>query len=51
MACVTSKFVCFDGIEGKKLADEVVRERERERERKVRVWRREKEGEKRRKYR
>ena len=33
MACVTSKFVCFDGIEGKKLADEVVRERERERER------------------
>ena len=24
--CVTFKFVCFDGIEGKKLADEVARE-------------------------
>ena len=25
--CVTFKFVCFDGIEGKKLAEEVVREK------------------------
>ena len=25
--CVTFKFVCFDGIEGKKLADKVVREK------------------------
>ena len=25
--CVTFKFVCFDGTEGKKLADEVVREK------------------------
>ena len=24
--CVTFKFVCFDGIKGKELADEVVRE-------------------------
>ena len=33
--CVTFKFVCFDGIEGKKLADEVVREkRERKKENK-----------------
>ena len=27
--CVTFKFVCFDGIEGKKLVDEVIREREK----------------------
>lgn len=27
---MTFKFVCFDGIEGKKLANEMVRERERE---------------------
>ena len=33
--CVTFKFVCFDGIEEKKLADEVVREnRERKKENK-----------------
>ena len=33
--CVTFKFVCFDGIEEKKLADEVVREnRERKKEKK-----------------
>ena len=33
--CVTFKFVCFDGIEGKKLADEVVREKgERKKENK-----------------
>ena len=25
--CATFKFVCFDGIEGKKLAEEVVREK------------------------
>ena len=25
--CVTFKFVCFDGIEGKKLADKVIREK------------------------
>ena len=25
--CVTFKFVCFDGIEGKKLADEVAKEK------------------------
>ena len=46
--CVTFKFVCFDGIEGKKLVDEVIREKrekknERERERKKEssaiVWR------------
>ena len=30
---MTFKFVCFDGIEGKKLADEVVREK-RERKKK-----------------
>ena len=35
--CVTFKFVCFDGIEGKKLAEEVVREkRERNKENKKR---------------
>ena len=35
--CVTFKFVCFDGIEGKKLADEVVREKgERKKENKKR---------------
>ena len=33
--CVTFKFVCFDGIEGKKLVDKVVREkRERKKEKK-----------------
>ena len=33
--CVTFKFVCFDGIKGKKLADEVAREmRERKKENK-----------------
>ena len=33
--CVTFKFVCFDGMEGKKLADEVAREKgERKRKRK-----------------
>ena len=49
--CVTFKFVCFDGIEGKKLADEVLREKgERKKENKIkrkkessqeryRVWR------------
>ena len=31
--CVTFKFVCFDGIEGKKLVDEVIREK-RERKKK-----------------
>ena len=35
MVCVTFKFVCFYGIEGKKLADEVVREK-RERKKKKR---------------
>ena len=35
MVCVTFKFVCFDGIEGKKFADEVVREK-RERKKKKR---------------
>ena len=35
--CVTFKFVCFDGIEGKKLAEEVVREKwERNKENKKR---------------
>ena len=33
VVCVTFKFVCFDGIEGKKLADEMVREK-RERKKK-----------------
>ena len=34
--CVTFKFVCFDGIEGKKLADEVLREKgERKKENKI----------------
>ena len=33
MVCVTFKFVCFDGIEGKKLVDEMVREK-RERKKK-----------------
>ena len=41
--CVTFKFVCFDGIEGKKLADEVLREKgERKKESSQefsRVWR------------
>ena len=33
--CVTFKFVCFDGIEGKKLVDEVAREKgERKKENK-----------------
>ena len=33
--CVTFKFVCFDGIDGKKLANKVVREkRERKKENK-----------------
>ena len=35
--CVTFKFVCFDGIEGKKLANEVAREKgERKKENKKR---------------
>ena len=39
MVCVTFKFVCFDGIEGKKLADEVVREkRERRKKKKEREF-------------
>ena len=38
--CVTFKFVCFDGMEGKKLVDEVIREKrekknEREKEREL----------------
>ena len=33
VVCVIFKFVCFDGIEGKKLANEVVREK-RERKKK-----------------
>ena len=38
--CVTFKFVCFDGIEEKKLADEVVREnRERKKENKKKIKR------------
>ena len=43
--CVTFKFMCFDGIEEKKLADEVVREnrerkkeKKKERERKRALW-------------
>ena len=32
--CVTFKFVCFDGIEGKKLVDKVVRERKKEKKKK-----------------
>ena len=51
VVCVIFKFVCFDGIEGKKLADEVLREKgERKKENKIkrkkessqeryRVWR------------
>ena len=36
VVCVTFKFVCFDGIEGKKLADEVQREKgERKKENKI----------------
>ena len=43
--CVTFKFVCFDGMEGKKLVDEVIREkrekkmRERKKESSAIVWR------------
>ena len=40
--CVTFKFVCFDGIEGKKLVDEVAREKgERKKENKKRKEERE----------
>ena len=38
---MTFKFVCFDGIEGKKLADKVLREkgeREKEKGRKRALW-------------
>ena len=31
MVCVTFKFVCFDGIERKKLANEVIREKKKKR--------------------
>ena len=34
VVCVTFKFVCFDGIEGKNLADEVLRKKKRKRKRK-----------------
>ena len=34
MVCVTFKFVCFDGIEGKKLVDEVVREKKERKKKK-----------------
>ena len=40
--CVTFKFVCFDGIEGKKLADEVAKEKG-ERKKENRKRKREKE--------
>ena len=40
--CVTFKFVCFDGIEGKKLADEVAREKgERKKENRKRKGKKE----------
>ena len=40
--CVTFKFVCFDGTEGKKLADEVVREKgERKKENRKRMRKKE----------
>ena len=32
MVCVTFKFVCFDGIEGKNLADEELRKKKKEEE-------------------
>ena len=39
MVCVTFKFVCFDGIEGKNLADEVLRKKkEKERGRRRALW-------------
>ena len=42
--CVTFKFVCFDGIEEKKRADEVVREnRERKKENKKKLKEKERE--------
>ena len=31
MVCVTFKFVCFDGIEGKNLANEELREKKKRR--------------------
>ena len=34
MVCVTFKFVCFDGIERKKLANEVIREKKKKKEKK-----------------
>ena len=45
MVCVTFKFVCFDGIEGKKLTDEVEREK-RERKKKKKKKKRKKRKEK-----
>ena len=41
--CVTFKFVCFDGIKGKELADKVVRENG-ERKKKKKIREREKES-------
>ena len=39
VVCVTFKFVCFDGIEGKNLADEVLRKKkEKERGRRRALW-------------
>ena len=35
---MTFKFVCFDGIKGKELADEVVRENEEKKKRKRALW-------------
>ena len=32
MVCVTFKFVCFDGIEGKNLADEELRKKKKKKE-------------------
>ena len=32
VVCVTFKFVCFDGIEGKNLADEVLRKKKKKKE-------------------
>ena len=42
MVCVTFKFVCFDGIEGKKLADEVVREKKERKKKKKKKRKKEK---------
>ena len=38
MVCMTFKFVCFDGIEGKNHADEELRKKKKKRGRRRALW-------------